>query len=365
MRHHGIASLTGALLAIAFLGLACVDVPGGGTTGGTVLYAYDNNAQQLIEWDASAFYDSDNPTTLKIVSSPIFTNKMANLSWGGLCLDSSNNVLYLVNETTGDVVRVTNIRNQSGTIPSPSQYVATFTLGSSSDRLASGKFGQAAIDAATGTLFVTEKNDSDTRIWAVSGAGTILDGATVQLTSNTVQGDKECTGVAAGLNQVFAYFNTGNAIGAIDQINGPRLRKGTSAGFAANASVLVGTDTTLGKYGTLAFDSGNNLLFVARHNVDALSSEKGPVMAFSIGKFNGGGFNQIPDLQLGTAADQGSIRVLAHPGNKEWLVALSSSGESPANQIHMWKLPRDPASVAKIKNITSALFKGIAFDGNN
>ena len=126
----------------------------------------------------------------------------------------------------------------------------------------------------------------------------------------------------------------------------------------------MGTNTTLGKYGTLALDSGNNLLFVARHNVDASTSGI-PVLAFSIGKFNGGGFNQAPDFTLGTAADQGSIRVLAHPGNKEWLAALNSSGEMPANVIHIWKLPRDSGSVAKIKNITSALFKGIAFDGNN
>ena len=363
MRHLGISSLAGALLAIASLSLACVDVPGGGTTGGTVLYAYDNNAKQLIEWDASAFYDSDNPTTLKIVSSTVFTNKMGNLSWGGLCLDSSSNRLYLVNETTGDVVRVNNIRGQRDTVPN--QDVATFTLGSSSsDRLSSGKFGQAAIDPATGTLFVTEKNDSDTRIWVVSGAGTILDGAKVQPTSITVSGDKECTGIAAGLGgQVFAFFNTGNAIGTIDQINGPRLRKGTSSGFSTNTSVLVGANTTLGKYGSLALDTGNNLLFVARHNVDSAASGI-PVMAFSIGKFNGGGYNQAPDFTLGTAADQGNIRVLTHPGNKEWLAALNSSGETHANVIHMWKLPRDK-SVAKIKNITSALIKGIAFDGNN
>lgn len=364
MRHRGLLGLAGALLAIAFLGLACVDVPGGGTTGGTVLYAYDNSAHQLIEWDASAFYDSDNPTTLKIVSSSVFTNKMGNLSWGGLCLDSSNNLLYLVNETTGDVVRVSNIRNLTGTIPSNSQYVATFTLGTSSDRLSSGKFGQTAVDPATGTLFVTEKNDSDTRIWVVTGAGAIPDGSTVQPTSIVVSGDRDCTGVAAGGGgQVFAYFNSGNAIG-IDQINGPRLRKGTSGGFSGGTSVLVGTNTALGKYGALALDTGNNLLFVARHNLDSAASGT-PVLAFSIGKFNGGGYNQAPDFTLGTAADQGSIRVLAHPGNKEWLAALNASGETPANVVHIWKLPRDSASAAKIKNITSALIKGIAFDGNN
>ncbi len=369
MRHGGILSLVWALLAIASLNLSCVDVPGGGTTGGTVLYAYDSNAHQLIEWDASTFYDSDSPTTLKIVSSSVFTNQMGNLAWGGLCLDSSNNRLFMVHETTGDVVRVNNVRNQSGTISSTSADVAKFTLGSSSDRLPSGKFGQATIDPATGTLFVTEKNDSDTRIWVVSGAGVILDGATVPLTSITASGDKECTGVAAGLGgQVFSYFNTGSAIG-IDQINGPRLRKGTSTGFSANVSVLVGTNTGVGKYGSLALDSGNNLLFVARHNVDASTVEKPvtgkPVLAFSVGKFNGGGYDQAPDFTLGTAADQGNLRVLAHPGNREWLAALNSSGEEPANVIHIWKLPRDSGSVPKIKNITAALFKGIAFDGNN
>ncbi len=363
MRHRGILSLVGALFAVAFLGLACVDVPGGGSTSGTVLYAYDTKAHQLIEWDVSTFYDNDSPATLKTVDSTVFTNKMDNLAWGGLCLDSSSNRIYLVNETTGDVVRVNNIRNQNGTISSTSPDVATFTLGGSSDRLSSGKFGQAAIDPATGTLFVTEKNDSDTRIWVVGGAAVMLDGATVPLTPLKVSGDKDCTGVAAGLGgQVFAYSNTGNAIG-IDQINGPRLRKGTSTGFSSDNSVLVGANTALGKYGTLALDSGNNLIFVARHNIDSSSSGI-PVLAFSIGKFNGGGFNQLPDFTLGTNTDQGSLRVLAHPGNKEWLAALNSSGESPSNVIHIWKLPRDPKPVVKIKNITSAQIKGIAFDGN-
>lgn len=363
MRHRGLLSLTGALAAIAFLGLACVDAPGGGSTSGTVLYAYDNNAHQIIGWDANTFYDSDSPTTLKTVTSTVLTNKMTNLSWGGLCHDSTSDRLFLVNETTGDIVRVNRMRNQTGEIPSTSPDVVSFTLGNSSDRLPSGKFGQASIDPATGTLFVTEKNDSDTRIWVVAGAGLILDKATVQLNSLTVSGDKECTGVAAGSGgQVFAYFNSGNAIG-FDQVIGPRLRKGTSAGFASGASVLIGTNTMLGKYGSLALDSGNNLVFLARHNVDS-SSSANPVQAYSLGHLSGTDYNQAPDFTLGTAADQGSLRVLAHPGNKEWLAALNSSGESPGNVIHIWKLPRDSKSVAKIKNITSALIKGIAFDGN-
>ncbi|MBL0313413.1 MAG: hypothetical protein IPP78_12030 [Holophagaceae bacterium] len=366
MRHRGILSLAGALLAVAFMELGCVDVAGGGTTGGTVLYAYDNNAHQLIEWDASAFYDSDNPTTLKTVTSSVFTNKMDNLAWGGLCLDSSNNQLYLVHESTGVVVRVSNIRGQNGTITSNSPDVVTFTLGNNSDRLSSGKFGQAAIDSATRTLYVTEKNDSgDTRIWVVSNAASQAQDSIVTTNSTiTVAGDTACTGVAAGLGgQVFAYFNSGDAIG-IDAISGPRLRKGGSSGFSKETSVLVGAKTSLGKYGTLALDSGNNLVFTARHNVDASASAI-PVQAFEIGQFNGGGYNQGPTFTLGTVADQGSIRVLAHPGNKEWLAALNSSGEQPANVIHIWKLPRDTGSVAKIKNITAALFKGITFDGNN
>ena len=128
MRHRGILSLIGALFAVAFLGLACVDVPGGGSTSGTVLYAYDNTTHQITGWDASTFFDNDSPTTLKTVSSTVLTNKMDNLSWGGLCHDSSSDRLYLVNEATGDVVRVNRMRNQSGEIPSTSLDVATFTL---------------------------------------------------------------------------------------------------------------------------------------------------------------------------------------------------------------------------------------------
>ena len=367
MRHLRISSLLGALSLFAFLGLACVDQPGGGSTGGTVLYAYDNSTQQLLEWDASAFYDNDIPVTLKTVGSNVFKNKMTNLSWGGLALDATANRIYLVHETTGDVVRVNNIRGQSGTISSTSPDVATFTLGaSSSDRLSSGTFGQAAVDPGTGVLYITEKNDSETRIWVVSNANSLQDGGTVPATNLLkVSGDKACTGVAAGLGgQVFGYFNSGNAIG-IDQISGPRLRKGTSSGFSSDASVLVGSNTSLGLYGTLALDSGNNLVFLARHNIDS-SSTSAPVKAFSIGKFNGGGFNQAPDFTLGTNSAQGNLRVLAHPGNKEWLAALTSSSEAATNVIHIWKLPRDPTMVAKTRTIsTASSIRGIAFDGNN
>ena len=191
----------------------------------------------------------------------------------------------------------------------------------------------------------------------------ILDKTIIQLTSIKVPGDKDCTGVAAGLGgQVFAYFNSGNAIG-FDQVIGPRLRKGSSAGFSSDASVLIGTNTMLGKYGSLALDKANALVFLARHNVDSAASTN-PVQAYSIGHLSGTDYNQAPDFTLGTNTDQGSLRVLAHPGNKEWLAALNSSGESPSNVIHIWKLPRDPKPVVKIKNITSAQIKGIAFDGN-
>ena len=172
MRHRSYTSLVGALLAIAVLGLACVDKPGGGSTGGTVLYAYDSTANQILEWDANAFFDTDSPAILKTVGSNVFATKIQTLAWGGLCLDPTSNRLYLVNETTGDVVRVNNIRNLSGTIPSTSSdSPTTFTLGaSSSDRLSGGKFGQASVDPGTGTLYVSERNSSDTRIWVVANA---------------------------------------------------------------------------------------------------------------------------------------------------------------------------------------------------
>lgn len=358
-------SLFGALLASASLCISCVDTPGGGTTGGTVLYAYDGASQQIYEWDAQVFFDSDNPPILKTLGSSLLTSKMGNLSWGGMVLDSSGNRLYLVNESTGDVVRINNIRGQvSGTISPTSPDVATFALGQSSDHLSNGKFGQAALDPGTGTLYVTEKSDSATQIWVVNNAGGQSDKTTVSKTTITVSNDKGCTGVAAGLGgQVFAYFDSGDAI-SIDQIFGPRLRKGTSTGFSASTSVLIGTNTALAKYGTLALDSGNNILFVARHNVDSAASGA-PLLAFSIGKFNGGGYNQAPDFTLGNAGDQSNVRVLSHPGNKEWLAALTSSGETPTNQIQLWKLPRDPATVVKTKSIGATTLKGIAFDGNN
>lgn len=366
MRQFRTLSLLGALSLSAFLGLGCVDQPGGGSTGGTVLYAYDNNTQQITNWDANDFNDNPVPTTTKTVSSGVFQNKMANLAWGGLVLDSVGNHLYLVHETTGDIIRVNNIRNQSGTISSTSPDVATFTLGlSSSDRLSNGTFSQASFDSSSNTLYVTEKNDSQTRIWMIGNASSLQDGSTVQVANviSPVSGDLACTGVAAGLGQVFAYFDSGSGVGP-DAITGPRLRKGSSSGFSSFSSALVGSSTGLGKYGSLALDSGNNVLFVARHNTDS-SGAGNPVMAFGTGLFSGA-FNQAPDFTLGTP-DQANLRVLAHPGNKEWLAAVTSSGATASNQIYLWKLPRStPAPVAVIRTVATATsIKGIAFDGNN
>ncbi len=363
-------SLGGALLVnalLVLLGLGCVDAAGGGSTGGTVLYAYDSTTSQVLEWDANSFFASDSPTVLKSLASNAFNNHIQTLAWGGLCLDATGNRLYLVNETTGDVVRVNNVRNATGTLPTTgSDAPVSFTLGaSSSERLSGGKFGQAAVDLGTGTLYVCERNDSETRIWVVANAGSQAADSTVAA-SNTVKvtGDKACTGVAAGLSgQLYGYFESGNDIGP-DKLSGPRLRKGGTSGFSSDASVLVGASTLLGKYGSLALDTGNNLLFVARHDSDAGSSAN-PVLAFSVGKFNGGGFNQGADFTLGTFSAQQDLRVLAHPGNKEWLAALSSNSETASGKIHIWKLPRDVTGVPKVKTFSNSTFKGIAFDGNN
>lgn len=350
----------GLLLAFPLLlvsGCKEPDELSGGTTG-VALYAFDTATSKVMVWtDLSALYDdAGTPAPGRLISSSLFS-KVTNLAWGGLALDSQRGILYLVSET-GDIVRVSRFRSQTGSVSSVD--VTSFKLASSS-RLTNGKFGQTAVDAQGDTLFVSENGDSGTRIWVVTGASSQLQDATVALQALEFSGDTGGTGLAAGGGSVYGFMADGNPVGP-DSLTGPRLRKGTAAGFPSS-QVILGSSTGLGIRGSLALDTANGYLFSAVHATDAASAEA-PIRVFRAGQF-GLAYNQAPAYTLGTAADFPDLQVLAHAGNKDWLAALRGQGTVGYATLILWKAPLGGVA-PKVKTVdpSGTILRGVALDGN-
>lgn len=348
-------------LAASFLLLAsgCKD-PGSasGGTAGVALYSFDTTSSKVFVWtDLNALYDSTTPPAPTYQISSSLLNKVTNLAWGGLCLDSQRGILYLVSDT-GDIVRVSRIRSQTGTLPTVD--VVSFRL-SSSDRLTNGKFGQASLDGQSDSLYITETGDNGTRIWGVASASNQFQDASVALQALQMSGDKGGTGVAAAAGVVYAFLADGNPVG-MDALTGPRLRKGNASAFDAS-QVILGNLTTLGIYGALALDTGNGYLFVARHNTDAASTAA-PIQVFRTGQF-GQSYNQAPSFTLGSAKSQPDLRVLSHPGTKDWLVGLRGQGTVGYGTLFIWKAPLGGTDAKAITVTPSgSIIKGVAVDGN-
>jgi hypothetical protein len=348
------------LVAILFLlGLGCKDVPGTGGTTGVALYAFDSTTSQVMVWsDVSAMYDNATTPAPSYQFSHSLLTKVTNLAWGGMCLDAQRGVLYMVAADSGTIIRMSNIRSQTGTIPTAD--IASFQLDTSS-RLTNGSFGQAAIDSQSDSLFITESGDNGTRIWVVTSASQQSQSASITLNAlqSTGNTDTAGTGVAVNAGIVYAYMNDGSPVGP-DFLTGPCLRKGTSASFAPSL-VILGNTTGLGVYGTLALDSANGYLFVGRHNTDA-SATSAPILAYQTGQF-GSSFNQAPAQTLGSATDQATLRVLSHAGTKDWLVGLRGQGSTGYPDLILWKSPLG-GTAAVVKTVSGSVFKGVALDGN-
>lgn len=359
--------LVAALAAV--LALACVDPKNaGGDTGDTALYVHSFETGQgkiYVFGNVAGLFSSN---TSPAVPSRTITSDLLDqtLAWGGLVLDSSGNRLYVVGDS-GRVVRIDHLRSQDG-VPT-SQDILAFELGSSSsDRLSGGKFGQAAYDSSSGTLYVTEANDTETRIWSVSHPENFIGEAKIPYAGPTVpSGDKACTGVAVGDGSVYAYFNDGsNLISGPDTYSGPRIRRADSGAFISNDKVVIGPAATLGLYGSLAYDTGNTVLFMARHN-NAASATGKPILTFKPGKFTTGSFNQAPSGSFGDPATQGNLRVIAHPGNRDWLAGLTSNTANVGNAtLWLWQNPAGTSPAAVQRLVPGAgECRGIALDGNN
>jgi hypothetical protein len=345
-------------LAASFLLLVAGCKDPGANTVGVALYTFDSTSSQVFVWtDLNTLYDSPTPPAPTYqISSSLFT-KVTSLAWGGLCFDSQRGILYLVSDT-GTIVRVSSIRSQTGTVPNAQ--VVSFSL-SSTGRLTNGKFGQASLDAQSDTLYITESGDSNTQIWVIPNASGQAQDASVALQALQLSGDSGGTGVAAASGVVYAFMKDGGTVG-INALTGPRLRQGTAAAFNPNL-VILGSLTTLGIYGELALDTGNGHLFVARHNTDAASTAP-PIQVFTTGQFSQGN-NLAPYATLGSATSQPNLRVISHPGTKDWLVGLPGDGTTGYGTIFIWKSPLGGTN-AKIITVTpsGSVLKGLAVDGN-
>jgi hypothetical protein len=354
--------LSGLLASVLLLALGCKEPDGSsGGTAGVALYAYDSTTSAIFVWtDLSALYDGAGATVAptRTITSSVFSSKITSLAWGGLCFDRQNGHLYMVSDT-GTIVRVSNIRSQSGDVASSE--VVSFSL-ASTGRLSNSTFGQASLDPQTDTLYITENGSSGTQIWVVGNASTQPQSATIVLQALMASGDSGGTGVASASGSVYAFMLSGDPVGTVTTYTGPRLRKGTSSGFFA-ASTIIGPSTLLGQYGSLALDTGNGYLFVARHNTDAGASTA-PIEVFTTGVF-GQAYDQPPTATVGSATDQADLRVIAHAGTKDWLVGLRGNGATAYDTIYLWKSPLGGTAAKAITPApATSLFKGVAVDGN-
>lgn len=369
-------ALTGLCMAVLVALLGCRSEDGaGGSTAGTALYLFDQSSQAILVWnDMETVYSASTPPAAdKTLTADPISSSINPLAWGGLTLDPNRNQLYLVS-ASGTVVRVNNLRNQTGKITTTTD-LATFTL-DSTNRLAGSVFGQASVDPQSGALFITETGTSSTRIWVVANAGSI--GDTMSVTGVFLAAPNQddtsssgsiigAAGVAAAQGSVFAYMEGGATITNLNgSYTGPRLRR--SADGSTFNSVIIGSSTQLEAFGTLAYDTANATVYVGV-NTTVQTTGTHPVLAFKTGAFSSG-FDEKPDMTLDTPAVT-NLRVLAHAGSKDWLVGLKGTpgtgggADTAYGDLIMWKSPASGGTTgASITLPGTALFRGAALDGS-
>lgn len=88
-----------------------------------------------------------------------------------------------------------------------------------------------------------------------------------------------------------------------------------------------------------------------------------PVDAFATGQFNEGPY-QVPNHQLGSATLQPTLRVISHPGIKDWLVGLPGEGTTGSNTVFLWKSPLGGTDAVSVTAPSGAVLMGLAVDGN-
>jgi hypothetical protein len=360
-------SIVSSLLGLLLLGCIAPPPDGGSSGGGTSgvgLYVFDTSSKQVAVWkDLSALYDdAATPAATYTLTSGEFSN-IGTLAWSGMAFNPSGNQLYLVSET-GSIVRVNRARAQTGAISNTD--ILTFSLDNSAP-LTNFKFGQASVDASSGTLYVTENGDNGTRIWAVTNAGSRVAGEKVPLSAVQVtgggSGDSGGYGVAAAQGSVYGSFNGGDTVvSGSTSYTGARLRKGTSSGFLPDTQVVVGPNSLLGEFGPLGLDTGNNILYTGVHLSTAGVTGGSPVLAFKISQLGLGiSPNQSPNMVFGDASTDKTLRFMTHGGSKDWLVA----GPEAGTELWIWKQPSAGDTQRKNKTLPSSLVaRATALDSN-
>jgi hypothetical protein len=361
-------SLLAATAALALLlAPACVD-PKPGDTGTTPVYVFDQATRTVKAYaDANALITAGTVATADRTLSSSLLQNLGNLAWGGMTLNPTDHMLYLVSDQ-GTVVRISNAHTQSGAITN-SQDIVSFNLGIASDHTSSYAFQQAAVDPGTGTLYAVETGTSNqTKIWAVANAASILSGATVPATFVPVASSDTGIGgfTVGGSGTLVAHFLSGASI--TDNLNviqtGARLRLGSGSGFPDTSNVLIGDQTTLADanttFASLAYDTSFNRIYLLRPYGGANS-----IVAFNQSQFSGGSINQAPAFSLPDTSAVANLRILAHARTKDWLVGADATSDGKGTStLRLWKGPSLGTASSVACTLQDLQIRGIALDGS-
>lgn len=331
------------------------------------LYVYDNTSSSVQAWSKVSTVQTAAEAG-EAVAAPDRTILSAlfagtTLAWGGLALDSSRNLLYLVSEG-GIVYVIANASTQDGTLSATSD-ITSFYLGEATDRYSVGSvFGQASVDPGSNLLYVleTSKDGSGSRIWKIASPNEQTNSTTLTPAASYTIGisnDTYGSGVAAVPGGgVYGLFGGGGpAYSSSETWTGPRLRLGPSGSFVpANALgyssyLLIGGETLLADpltFGALGYDAQNGMVYVFSGPATATTA----VHAFRSGDFSSG-FDIAPDLTLGDAASSlASLRIIAHPLYSDWLLGagyapVTGTTGTGAATLFIWKAPSEGGSAVQ------------------
>jgi hypothetical protein len=383
--------------ALALLGaLGCVDH----TAGGTTLYVYDNSTSTVQVWaDINNVYSAVQANTAvaapdRAIQSPLLSG--IDLAWGGLAVDSSKNILYLVSEA-GAVFSITKANTQNGSI-SAQVDITTFTLGAASDQFSQGSvFGQAAIDSTNNILYVMETatDGSQTRVWRVvnpNQASLIYAQPMTPASTYTIGISTDTFGTGVAVSQsgtVYGLFGGGTQPVYSPNLTstGPRLRQGPGGSFPSpnpltgySGNLLIGANTKLAdplSIGSLGYDAQNNILYVFS---GPTTSGLPPIVAFSQGLFGQGNFNLAPTSSLpDTAATLPNLRIISHPSSSDWLLGATYTADTTSAigagtggaSLLLWKSPSAggvsaiPALMQPATQSATMEIRGMAIGGTN
>ena len=351
MRYPKFWSFTGVALT-ALLSVSCVDKLAN-NTGSAPLYVFDGSSHAVLAWaDLAVLYDASAAGTAdRTITSNAKIGSGFTLGQGGMALDSSRQNLYLVAQTTKKVVRISRVGSQVGELTSTADIIS-FTL---DDTGTDSQIWVIPLDAVADGVTVA----------TTAGSGSIQAKLIGNTTLNPGTHDTGATGVTTNSAGVtFAYFHGGDTLfqGGLTSNTAfagqDRIRKGGSSGFDLWSNVILGQSgnatTLLAQFGALAYDTSADKLYAACQN-----GTPTPLVAFDALQFSASGpVEAAPTFAFGGPAD---LRVIAHAGQKDWLVGASASG----NLLWIWKGPSTGVDTHLSLPLAGVQIQGLALDGSN